>query len=485
VANARPVRRLPGFRDAGGQEQVVRETAVHACRRRFALRGYEPVDTPHIEETELFLRKSGGELASRLCSFTDPAGYPVSLRPEFTAPVLRHVIENGRLERLPLRLQYAGPVFRYTAPPDGKSIEDGSRQFTQVGAELIGSAGPRADGEILAMAWDGLRALEVPGPLLVLGHVGLLRDLLRPFGLSERGRLFLIGRVGELGTGPDALAAASARARELGLLPGGRSDAAAVTGDAEPLALVESVLGRIVGEPARRSPGARSPEEIVTRLAEKITAVEKPAMFDEALDLLAELAVVRGEFDAALEQGRAVLRRRGSDEMPLDQLVQTIEAAVDEGVPRDAVRVDFGLARGIAYYTGMVFDLVAGGSRATEGFGRSFGGGGRYDGLLRALGATSEFPALGFAYNLETILSVTPQEAAAPPGRRVLVTPADGAGAGAAARHAAKLRTEGTTTLLETEVHSPEEMRACAKAQAASEIAVVSDDGAVRMEALQ
>ena len=171
--------------------------------------------------------------------------------------------------------------------------------------------------------------------------------------------------------------------------------------------------------------------------------------------------------------------------MPLDQLVQTIEAAVDEGVPRDAVRVDFGLARGIAYYTGMVFDLVADGSGAAEGLGRSLGGGGRYDGLPRALGAASEFPALGFAYNLETILSVAPQEAAAPPGRRVLVAPADATGAGAAARHAAKLRSEGVTALLETEAGSPEEMRACAKAQGASEIAVVSDDGAVRMEALQ
>ena len=55
--------------------------AVSAC---FASAGYEMIDTPLLEETELFVRKSGGELTSRLYSFTDPGGNRVSLRPEFT-----------------------------------------------------------------------------------------------------------------------------------------------------------------------------------------------------------------------------------------------------------------------------------------------------------------------------------------------------------------------------------------------------------------
>ena len=478
MANARPVRRLPGFRDAGGQEQAVREAAVQECRRQFGLRGYEPVETPYLEETELFLRKSGGELASRLCSFNDPAGYPVSLRPEFTAPVLRYVIESGGVDALPLRLQYAGPVFRYAAPGDGEP-----RQFTQVGAELIGATGPLADGEIVSMAWDGLRALGVRDPMVVLGHVGLLWDLLRPFDLSERGRLFLVSRVSQLRGGAEAIAGARAQARGLGLLPGGRSETAveiADAADAESLALVESVLGRTMGEPAGRSPGARSPEEIVTRLARKITSAEKPAMFDEALELLGELSGVRGPFADALEQGRAVVCGRNSDEAPFDQLVRTVEAALDEGVPKDAVRVDFGLARGIAYYTGMVFDLFRG--EPAEDGGSPLGGGGRYDGLPRALGATSDVPALGFAYNLEAVLGVAPRGSAAPPGHRIVVAPADGGAAAAAARHAAKLRGEGVTVLLEIEDRSPEKMRAWAKARGASEAAFVSADGGVRVE---
>jgi len=489
VANGRAVRRLPGFRDSGGLEQAARETAVQACRRRFDLRGYERLETPYLEETELFLRKSGGELASRLCSFTDPAGYPVSLRPEFTAPVLRHAIEGRSLQGLPLRIQYAGPVFRYAARDDRERSDNDSRQFTQGGAELIGGAGPRADGEILAMAWEGLRVLGVPAPLLVLGHVGLLWDLIRPFGLSERGRLFLVSRVDELRGGPDAVVAARAQARDLGLLPGGPDTASrpADSGEPESLELVESVLGRTVREPVGRSPGARSPEEIIARLARKIISVEETAMFDDALELLGELATVRGELDDAIEKGRAVARRRNSDDAPFDQIARTAGAAQDEGVPKDALRIDFGLARGIAYYTGMVFDLTGGASGAPdpkEGGGASLGGGGRYDGLPRALGAESDIPALGFAYDLDAVLDAAAREAEPPAGRRVVVAPDDGAATAAAARHAAQLRDEGVTVLLEVEERSSEEMKAYGKTRGASEAAFVSADGAVRMEAI-
>ena len=465
------------------------ETAVQACRRQFDLRGYERLETPYLEETELFLRKSGGELASRLCSFTDPAGYPVSLRPEFTAPVLRHVIEEGTLRGFPLRIQYAGPVFRYAASDDGKISAEESRQFTQVGAELIGGAGPRADGEVLAMAWEGLRTLGVPAPLLVLGHVGLLWDLIRPFGLSERGRLFLISRVSALRDGTDAVAAARAEARCLGLLPDdpGTASRPADSGGPESLELVESVLERTVREPVARSPGTRAPGEIIARLARKITSVEEAQMFDDALELLGELATVHGELNDAIEKGRGVVRRRNRDDAPFEQIVRTVEAAQDEGVPKDSLCIDFGLARGIAYYTGMVFDLTSGASGApgpAEGGSASLGGGGRYDGLPRALGADSDIPALGFAYDLEAVLDVAAREAEPPPSRRVVVAPVDGTATAAAAQHAAQLRCEGVTVFLEVEERSSEEMKAHGKTRRASEAAFVSADGAVRMEAI-
>ena len=91
--------------------------------------GYQFVDTPILEPTELFLRKSGGELASQMFSFLDPASSPLSLRPEFTAPLMLRYLENSKEVDLPVRWQYAGPVFRY----DGGSPKS-SGQFTQIGA---------------------------------------------------------------------------------------------------------------------------------------------------------------------------------------------------------------------------------------------------------------------------------------------------------------------------------------------------------------
>ena len=100
--------------DIEAAELARRDGLVRGLADLFARRGYEPVDTPLLEETELFIRKSGGDLSSRLYSFREPGGYDVSLRPEFTAQVLR-LAAMSRLDDLPARFQYAGPVFRYPA----------------------------------------------------------------------------------------------------------------------------------------------------------------------------------------------------------------------------------------------------------------------------------------------------------------------------------------------------------------------------------
>ena len=77
--------------------------------------GYRQLETPVLEPTELFLRKSGGELASQLYSFTDAGSNSVSLRPEFTSPIMRHYLENAADISLPARWQYCGPVFGSTS----------------------------------------------------------------------------------------------------------------------------------------------------------------------------------------------------------------------------------------------------------------------------------------------------------------------------------------------------------------------------------
>ena len=78
----------------------------------------------------------------------------------------------------------------------------------------------------------------------------------------------------------------------------------------------------------------------------------------------------------------------------LDELIYGL---IDQGIDDSCLTLDLGLARGIAYYTGVIFEVI-------DRDGQSLGGGGRYDGLIRALGGEDDVPALGFAYNMDRVI---------------------------------------------------------------------------------
>ncbi|TMQ58253.1 MAG: histidine--tRNA ligase [Candidatus Eisenbacteria bacterium] len=129
-------------------------------RAAMALYGYREVRTPLFEATELFVRSVGEStdiVRKELYTFQDRKGRSLTLRPEGTAPLVRAYLENPALRaESPARLYYMGPMFRYERPQAGRY-----RQFWQIGAELLGSARPEADAEMI----DLFRA--------IMGDVGL------------------------------------------------------------------------------------------------------------------------------------------------------------------------------------------------------------------------------------------------------------------------------------------------------------------------
>jgi histidyl-tRNA synthetase len=80
-------------------------------------------------------------------------------------------------------------------------------------------------------------------------------------------------------------------------------------------------------------------------------------------------------------------------------------SAFHQRCPSVSLTVDIGLVRGIAYYTGMVFEMLAPGAEGSS----TLCGGGRYDGLTKALGGEDDVPTLGFAYTLENLLDLSPE----------------------------------------------------------------------------
>ena len=176
---------------------------------------YRQLETPVLEPTELFLRKSGGELASQLYSFTDAGSNSVSLRPEFTSPIMRHYLENMADISLPARWQYCGPVFRFD-----ESHPEASGQFTQVGGELIGSSDISADVELLNLALAVPSQLGLTGWSLQLADLDILDSLLDPVGVSERARSFIIQSMPRLRAGRSAVPDFLEEGRRLHLVGG-------------------------------------------------------------------------------------------------------------------------------------------------------------------------------------------------------------------------------------------------------------------------
>lgn len=136
---------------------------------------YQEIRTPIFEQTALFERGIGETtdvVGKEMYSFLDRGDRSLTLRPEGTAGVVRALIEhNLQASGGVQRLWYKGPMFRYERPQAGRQ-----RQFHQIGVEVLGSADPRADAEVIALGTDILQTLGLKNLHLSLNSVGNVED---------------------------------------------------------------------------------------------------------------------------------------------------------------------------------------------------------------------------------------------------------------------------------------------------------------------
>ncbi len=154
-----------------------------------ALAGYDYVEAPVFEDTELFVRGVGAStdvVAKEMFTFTDRGGRSLTLRPEGTAGVLRAGLQAGLQHgQLPVKLRYAGPMFRAERPQAGRF-----RQFQQVGIEALGTQDPALDAEVVHLAATAYRDLGLTGVRVLLTSLG--DEQCRP-AYRERLQQFLAG----------------------------------------------------------------------------------------------------------------------------------------------------------------------------------------------------------------------------------------------------------------------------------------------------
>ena len=202
MAAKRRFQTVKGMRDLLPAEAGAFAQVEETARRVFTLYGYREVRTPVVEDTDLFVRGvgEGSEIVGKqMYTFDDKKGRSLTLRPEGTAAVARAYLQHDMASLpQPVKVFYMGPYFRYERPQAGRY-----RQFSQIGAEVIGDPGPYSDVELLVMLLRFLEALGFEDLEVGLNSVGdpecrqryssRLREFLEPhrdeLGADSRRRL--------------------------------------------------------------------------------------------------------------------------------------------------------------------------------------------------------------------------------------------------------------------------------------------------------
>lgn len=408
------IERLRGMRDLLPEEYRRQRLVIERLATYLARAGYRAVDTPVLEQGDLFHNSFGQELWQNLYAFR-LHHRDLCLRPEYTASICRLYLDHYQHHALPLRFQYAGPIFRYEAPGRNRY-----RQHTQLGVELFGGHAVLADAEILQLACELLDELGITQYRVELGHVGiasgfinrlklddhaarLLLSLMELISRSEQGEQMARARL-------EALYPASASGGSTGAIvdtPGGAgttedlSPQSATTPEVTPEArLIASLMNSI-----RMPFDDDARQEIIERYLWKMGRGEQGRQIQRALDFLRALHATAGSPPSVFGALRDLLKRYDLDAQELTELERLVEVIGQCGVPDEHIMVNLSLGRGVNYYTGLVFEIHA---QDDEGLDTQLCGGGRYDRLVRMVGGSRDVNACGFAFGLERLLSLLP-----------------------------------------------------------------------------
>ena len=160
-----------GTYDVLAEQAAARATLEARARALLEGAGYERIETPVFESTDLFSRGVGQStdiVRKEMFTFEDAGGRSLTLRPEGTAPVCRAFVEHGmHKRRLPVKLWYLSCFFRHERAQAGRY-----REFWQVGAEALGSDDPAVDAEAIVLAARLLTEMGVRDVRLRLSSLG-------------------------------------------------------------------------------------------------------------------------------------------------------------------------------------------------------------------------------------------------------------------------------------------------------------------------
>ena len=310
------IKKPRGTRDFSPLEMEKRDYVEDSMIGVLKSYNYRKILIPTFEHAELFQLKSGEEIQEHMYVFRDKSGRTLCLRPEATASVCRMFAEELRGKRLPLKLYYSCPMFRYERPQKGRY-----REFWHLGIELIGPKSPESDAEVITIAYNSLKKLGLKFQVEI-GHLGILRGLMDDLGMDEKIQDRVIASIDK--------------------------------GDTENLRKL----------------------------------VDKQILFD--------LIETKGDMDV-IERAEKLLGEYKKAKKALNELKGVLKWLKLMDVE---YKINLGIARGLEYYTGTVFEIRVSGLGAQN----QICGGGRYDDLIELFSGL-KVPAVGFAFGFDRVMS--------------------------------------------------------------------------------
>lgn len=360
--------------------------------------GYEAVAPAIIQPADVFLDVIGEDLRARTYVFTDPEGAELCLRPDLTVPTCRIHLARHADPTTIARYCYNGPAFRYQ--PSGPT-EAHPSEFRQAGIELFAEPDAEAaDVEVVRLIRTALEQAGLPRFELRIGDLGLFHALLGALDLPGRSRQRLRAQFWRAEAFRGELSRLTSR--PAGSLRGLPVDLVAKLDAADPEA-----SARLVAKHLEVSGidlvGTRSIAEITDGLLAAAHDARSEPIADATARRIEDYLAITGPARAAandIARTFAGLGARTTDALArYRRRLDLLDAA---GI--DAGKVEFSaeFGRNLEYYTGFVFEMIS----PELGRASPVAGGGRYDSLLKAAGASADIPAVGSAIHTERLLRI-------------------------------------------------------------------------------
>ncbi|MGE3231691.1 MAG: ATP phosphoribosyltransferase regulatory subunit, partial [Hyphomicrobium sp.] len=318
------------------------------------------------------------------------------MRPDITVPACRLHLERHPNGRVPAKYSYNGPAFRYQPQGSGRAH---TREFRQTGIEAFGEANrERAEAEIVSTIVTGLEATGLSSYALRFGDLGILRAILTASEMPGRWRQRLL----HLFWHPDTF---RAELNRLTVEPGAKSanvpKALRDALDPDDPEGAEAAVAAYLEASGIEPIGQRGIAEIAENLLAHIEDARSGPLSAKTAQLIASYVAIVASARTSARKIRELATLMGVNiEAAVGAYEWRLELMAREGIDLDRAEFSADFGRALEYYTGFVFEVV------TPELGRKspVAGGGRYDHLLKTVGAPEDVPAVGAAVHTDRLV---------------------------------------------------------------------------------